>query len=151
MNSGFNNITIFHFKTGKSYTLNLDDNTKYALELKPEEVKLKNKKFENAVITNGSSTKKISGYHVQSAKVEYQDKDIVNVFYTKELSPQNESFNIQFPGLNGIPLEYEVKGNGGIKMKFVANMVETKVVDSQIFDIPSDYKIVSKEELEKMK
>lgn len=151
MKNGFNNISIFHFKTGISYTLSLDDNNKYALELKPEEVKLKNKKFENAAITPENNTKKICGYNTVSAKVEYQDKDIVNIFFTKELTPQNESFNTQFPGLVGIPLEYEVKGNGGMKMKFIAAMVETKVVDSQIFDIPSDYKIVSKEELEKMK
>lgn len=149
MQSGFSNVTIFHSKTGNSYTLNLDDNTKYALELKPAEVKLKNKKFENAVITQGNQTKKLSGYQTQSAKVEYQDKDVVTIYYTKDLVPQSEFFNTQFPGLDGIPLEYEVKG--GLKMKFVATLVDIKVVESKIFEIPSDYKIVSKVELEKLK
>ena len=149
MQSGFSNVTIFHSKTGNSYTLNLDDNTKYALELKPAEIKLKNKKFENAIITPSGQTKKISGYQTYAAKVEYQDKDAVSIHYTKDLVPQSEFFNTQFPGLDGIPLEYEVKA--GLKMKFVATLIDIKVVESKIFEIPSDYKIVSKEELEKLK
>jgi hypothetical protein len=33
----------------------------------------------------------------------------------------------------------------------VAKAFETKIVDVKMFDIPKDYKIVSKEELEKIK
>jgi hypothetical protein len=65
--------------------------------------------------------------------------------------PPNDFFLMMFPGLKGIPLEYEVASNATLKMKFKATVVETKSIDSNLFNIPKEYKIVTKEELEKMK
>ena len=56
-----------------------------------------------------------------------------------------------FPNLKGVPLEYEVKSNPSMTMKFVATLVDNMVIDSKIFIIPVDYKIVTKEELNKLK
>lgn len=56
-----------------------------------------------------------------------------------------------FPGLKGIPLEYEVKAANNSSMKFIAQRVEIKSIDLSSFDIPKDYKIVTKAELEKIK
>ena len=56
-----------------------------------------------------------------------------------------------FPGLQGIPLRYEVKSQNATTILFVARNVETKIIDQKTFDIPSDYKIVSVSELENMK
>jgi hypothetical protein len=53
--------------------------------------------------------------------------------------------------LQGVPLEYEVKSTTDKSIWFVAKAFETKIVDVKMFDIPKDYKIVSKEELEKIK
>jgi hypothetical protein len=36
-------------------------------------------------------------------------------------------------------------------MKFVATQVNIKAIDPQLFDIPVDYKIVTKAELDKIK
>lgn len=38
MNNGFNNITIYTVKNGKTLSLNLNDGNKYALEMSQEEV-----------------------------------------------------------------------------------------------------------------
>lgn len=151
MNNGFSNITLFHFKTGKTYSLNLDHEAKYALELSAEELQQKNSRFHAAVIRTIDHAHKIAGYSCQSAEVTYADGDRVNIFYTGDLLPQHDSFNSMFPGLKGIALEYAVKSGSNMNMKFVANMVDINVVDSRIFDIPKDYKIVTKAELEKLK
>jgi len=151
MNNGFSNITLFHFKTGKTYSLNLDHEAKYALELSPEELAQKNSRFRNAAIQSGEHSKKMAGYSCLSADVTYTDGEKVAIFYTPDLLPQHESFNSMFPGLKGIALEYMVKSGQSMNMKFVANLVDINVVDSQIFDIPKDYKIVTKAELEKLK
>lgn len=151
MNNGFSNITLFQFKSGKSYSLNLEHENKYALEMLPEELKAKNKKFEAAVITPKENIKKLCGYNAQEASVNYQDGNQISIYYTKDLIPQGEAFNAMFPGLQGIALEYEVIGNSGVKMRFVASMLSIKVIDSQIFEVPADYKLVSKEELQKLR
>jgi hypothetical protein len=151
MNNGYSNVTIFNFKSGNTYSLNLDKENKYALELKPEELKEKNSQFANAQFKPLNKSKKLSGYNCEANDVTYKDGETVTIYFTKELVPQHESFNSMFPGLNGIPLEYEMKTGNSMNMKFIATMIEVKVIDSQLFTIPTDYKIVSKAELDKMK
>ncbi len=151
MDNGFSNVTIFNFKSGNTYSLNLDKENKYALELKPDELKEKNSRFTNAIFTPLNNLKKLAGFKCESNQVQYTNGDKITIYFTKELVPQHESFNAMFPGLNGIPLEYEVNTGNSMRMKFIATMIEVKVIDSQLFTIPADYKIVSKAELDKMK
>jgi hypothetical protein len=83
--------------------------------------------------------------------VRYLNGEEATFYFTADLLPPHESFNILFPGLQGVPLEYEVKSTTDKSIWFVATAFETKIVDVKVFDIPKDYKIVSKEELEKIK
>ncbi len=151
MNNGFNNVTIYNQKTGITLSLNVKNGGKYALEITQEELKLKNKRFEQAQFTDMNESKKIIGYQTKGNKVTYKNGDQVDIFYTSDLIPQNESFNTMFPGLKGIPLEYITLSSGNNTMKFVASLIEIKVLDSQEFSIPADYKIVTKAELENLK
>ena len=59
MNNGFNNITIYTVKNGKTLSLNLNDGNKYALEMSQEEVNEKNLKFSNAQFVDLNKQKKI--------------------------------------------------------------------------------------------
>jgi len=45
MNNGYHNITLYNHQTGMTHSLSLKGDQKYALEMKAEEVKLKNKRF----------------------------------------------------------------------------------------------------------
>lgn len=151
MNNGYNNVTVYNVKTGKTLSLNENNQQKYALEMNQEEVSEKNKKFINASFKNLNEKKVISGYNCISATVTYSNNDNVLIFYTNELLPPSQNFNAMFPGLQGIALEYEVKNNNNTTMKFVANKIDLSPVDSKIFNIPADYKIVTKTELEQLK
>ncbi len=151
MNGGFNNVVIYNHKTGITISLNIDEENKYALQMSPAEVQGKNKRFENAVFMDVDQKKKLAGYASVASKVQYTNGESATFFYTTELLPPNEAFNTMFPGLKGIPLEYEVKSAGSTTIKFVASNVETKSIELKVFDIPKDYKIVTKTELEKMK
>ena len=151
MNSGFNNIIFYNHKTGITTSLNVDQGNKYALEMSAAEVQAKNSRFINAVFTPTNDKKKFAGYSSTSSKVQYTNGESALFYYTTDLLPPNESFNIMFPNLQGIPLEYEVKSNETTTIKFVATQVETKSIDSKIFDIPKDYKIVTQKELEQIK
>lgn len=151
MQNGFNNIVLFNHKTGVSTSLNLDQDTKYALQLTPAEVKEKNKKFEGATFTPGQEKKKIAGYSCLSSTVKYKEGDGANFFYSPDLLPPHESFNTMFPGLQGIPLAYEMKTSETTTIHFVAKAVETRTVDLSVFDIPADYKIVTRQELESLR
>lgn len=151
MNNGFNNILISNQKTGSTITLNVDAENKYALTMTASQVAEQNKRFEKAVFSFTNQKKTIAGYASSAATVRYLNGEEANFYFTADLLPPHESFNILFPGLQGVPLEYEVKSNKDKSIRFVATAFETKIVDVKVFDIPKDYKIVSKEELEKIK
>ena len=151
MNNGFNNILISNQKTGSTITLNVDAENKYALTMTASQVAEKNQRFEKAVFSVTNQKKTIAGYASSAATVRYLNGEEANFYFTADLLPPHESFNILFPGLQGVPLEYEVKSNTDKSIRFVATAFETKIVDVKVFDIPKDYKIVSKEELEKIK
>ncbi len=151
MNNGFNNVTIYNFKNGKSYSLNIDENDKYALEITAEEQKNINIRFENAQITPNGKTKKIIGYQCQGMNVQYSNGDQVEIYVSRDVVPQSDQFNTMFPGLVGIALEYTMKTPDGNEMRFTADQMDVKVIDTKIFNIPPDYKIVTKAELEKIK
>jgi hypothetical protein len=151
MNNGFNNILISNQKTGSTITLNVDAENKYALTMTASQVAEQNQRFEKAVFSFTNQKKTIAGYASSAATVRYLNGEEANFYFTADLLPPHESFNILFPGLQGVPLEYEVKSNTDKSIRFVATAFETKIVDVKVFDIPKDYKIVSKEELEKIK
>lgn len=151
MNSGYNNVIFYNNKTGQTTSLNIDQENKYALQMSAAEVQEKNKRFEQAKFTPSDVKKKLAGYNSTSSKVVYTNGEEATFIYTPELLPPNDAFNTMFPGLQGIPLEYEVKSSGNVTIKFVVSLIETKSIDLKTFDIPKDYKIVTKEELEKIK
>ena len=148
MNSGYNNVIIFNFKTGKTISLNVDAQNKYALEMSTEEVLLKNKNFEKAVFVPGTTKKQLAGHSSTNSAVTYSNGEKATFYYTTDLLPPNDAFNTMFPGLKGIPLEYEIKSAKAMMIRFVASLLETKSIDIKVFDIPKDYKIVTKKELE---
>ena len=151
MNNGFDNVTIYNQKTGKTLSFNVKDENKYALEITENELKEKNTRFQKAVYQSIDRSKKIAGYQCEGSMVVYENKDETQLFYTSELIPQIENFNTQFPGLKGIALEYETKTTSTNTMKFVATLIEVKVIDSKVFIIPENYKIITKKELSQLK
>jgi hypothetical protein len=151
MNSGFNNVIFYNQQTGKTISLNMDDDQKYALTLSAAEVIEQNKRFAGATYTDQSESKKIAGFHTKSKRIQYRNGEFANFFYTDDLIPPTDSFNSMFPGLKGIPLEYEVKSSNNMSIRFVATKLETRSIDVSVFDIPKEYKLVTRKELEKLK
>ncbi len=151
MKNGFYNVTIYNQKTSKTISFNPNEETKYALEITEDELKEKNKRYQKAVFKSIDQTKKIAGYECDGSMVIYENKDEVQLYATSELISQNETFNYQFPGLKGIPLEYETISTATSRMKFIANLIEVKVIDSKVFIIPENYKIITKKELSQLK
>ena len=151
MKNGFYNVTLYNQKTSKTISFNPNEETKYALEITEDELKEKNKRYQKAVFKSIDQTKKIAGYECDGLMVIYENKDEVQLYATSELISQNETFNYQFPGLTGIPLEYETISTATSRMKFIANLIEVKVIDSKVFIIPENYKIITKKELSQLK
>lgn len=99
-------------------------------------------------------TKEIAGYKCKKAEITFKDesgqKQLTTVYYTEEIGNHlGSNQNAQFKGIKGMPLEYELSADGGMKMKMTAKKVSKESVNDSMFDIPSDYKETTLEDLQK--
>ncbi|MEZ5046930.1 MAG: hypothetical protein R2831_08055 [Chitinophagaceae bacterium] len=147
MQNGYSNVTLYNHKDAKTYSLNIHAENKYVLALTKEEIEESNKQFENAQYILMDKKLKIASYSCVGNQIVYQNQDTIEVFYTDEMVLQYKNMNAMFPEINGLPLMYELKKNATITMLFKADVIEEKPLEDLLFTVPSEYKIVSKKEL----
>jgi len=99
-------------------------------------------------ITPLKETKMILGYLCQKAHVKIDDdfQTEFDVFYTSELKINEPNFANPFCSIHGVLMEYQMK-KFGLEMKFIAKSVKKEAIDDATFELPSDYKPVSAEEM----
>jgi GLPGLI family protein len=92
-------------------------------------------------------TKEILGYTCKKVDVE-MGEDIFPIYYTNEINIEgNSNDSGQFPGIDGVILEYTVAQQGMV-MKFTATEVKKQRVSDEMFGIPEDYTLKTAEEME---
>ncbi len=111
----------------------------------------KNRRFQNLNFVKTNGTKTIAGYFCNQAIASSQDGFEITVFYTRDLIPENKSYDQQFKNLDGLPLEYELN-RGNLHIKYTLASINLNPVPASKFDIPtSGYRELSYEESLKMK
>lgn len=143
--------TIADNKTGNVVTLMDIMGQKMALKMTKEEVEKQRNdgNVKAPTIKYTDETKEIAGYKCKKAIAVLEEGEELAVYYTDEIPSNGANPNNQFKGLNGFPLEYQASQNG-LKMLVTAKSVKLGKVDDSKFKIPSDYKEVTQEELQKM-
>lgn len=133
-------------KAKKLITLLQVANKKYALILDSTQVNEQLNKSPELKIIFSNETKTIAGFKCNKATVTDSDNVSYDVYYTKDIKVKNPNWDLPLKKIDGVMLEYQIKQNN-ILMKLTATNVNGREVDDKIFDIPSDYKIVSKAEM----
>lgn len=122
-------------------------NKKFSLVLDQGSIQKENDayKFE---LTPGKETKMIAGYKCEKAHVKMMDEfgTEFDIFYTKDLAIENPNFANPFNMIDGVLMEYQMK-KFGLEMKFTAKTVKKADIDDSEFELPSDFKAISAEEM----
>lgn len=148
LNNGYSNNTIYNGKEGTSATLKTVQGTNYALMLTKKEVEAANSQFVGATYNFDKDKENIAGYNAMRGTVTYKSGKKAMIAITYDLRPEDNHLLTMFPNLNGIPLEYQMD-SGTSSMRFVAEKVDIRNIGSEEFVIPKNYKIVTKEELDR--
>lgn len=96
-------------------------------------------------------TKVIAGYKCNKVKVT-MEKDptvIFEAYYTKEMGAENVNALSPYLGIKGMLMQYRLK-KMGLELEFTAKNVKKAEIADNTFEIPAYYKIVSKQEIEKI-
>ena len=146
---GMNSAFISNAKTGITQGLFSFMGKKYYFDM---DVPAKEDSLLKTTVILKDEFKTICGYKCSKAEIQYEmegKKYSSFIYYTPQIKHKAVTMaGKAFENIDGLPLEFEIE-NSGLKMKMIARNIEFKELDSDIFQIPKDYKKVSKEELGK--
>ncbi len=151
------------FATGMSETVAITDSkddksavalidmmgNKYAMKIDPAKLNEQKANMPIYDVMETKETKVIAGYTCNKAVLINQTtKEEVIVYYAPEIPYAENSFNAEFKKVNGMPMEYVAKMSN-FKMTITVREVKKEKVDDAAFVIPTEYKVVTQEELMK--
>ena len=125
---------------------------KIAIKMSSEEVQQDLEKEKNVSVEIKNETKEILGYTCKKAVITMTDdaggEDIIIVYFTNELGDNVNYWDTpEFRNIDGIMLEFEMP-TPQFTMTFTATSIDKKNVPKSDFEIPDDYEIKTKEEVE---
>jgi GLPGLI family protein len=150
-NNMISSVTIYDFKAGSGVLLKEVNGQKLLIRMNEENWNQKNRRFLNLNFTKTGETKTIAGYFCNQAKASTPDGLNITVFYTRDLLPENKSYDPPFKNLDGLPLEYEFT-KGDLHIRYGLASINLNPVAASKFDIPtSGYRELSYDESLKLK
>ena len=146
LDNDFDNAIILNGDANTAYSLKVTQGKKYAIQLDAGELLGRTKNYENFRIEDGGGASTIAGLPAQKGKITYKDGSSADILYSKEWKPADDYLFEHFPSINGLPLDFTYKVENGSLIHFHAEKVEPGIVESSIFRLPKDYKIISTSE-----
>jgi hypothetical protein len=138
--------SIFNSKTNEGVIMREFQSQKLLIRMNASNWAEKNKKFIGIVYTPTGEKMVINGYACEKAIANLTDSTSFTVFYTKDLATENKTYDPQFSGLMGFPVQYE-SVMGDLTIQFTLSTVSFDPVPIQRFAIPvKGYREISFEE-----
>lgn len=125
-------------------------NKKFSLVQQQADIVKENELYPLEIVPT-KETKIIAGYKCQKAHVKVKDENAAefDIYYTKDLDIKDPNFANPFFKVDGVLMEYQIK-KFGLEMKFTARAVKNEDVEDSTFELPSDYKPISKAEMDEL-
>lgn len=134
-------ITIYDLREGSGAILKEFGSQKIMIPLNKVQWNERIQKKDSILFKAMDSTKEILGYTCTKAESKGADGQVITVYFTQQLIPENWDMELQFSVLGGIVLEYE-STVGFNKVNYVATNLNFDPVPIQKFDVPkSGYRI----------
>ncbi len=147
----FSSVTIYDSKAGSGVILKEVNGQKLLIRMNEENWNQKNKRYLNLNFIKTNETKTIAGYACIQAKASTADGFDITVYYTRDLIPENKTYDPPFRNLDGLPLEYELT-RGNLHIRYTLVSVNLNPVPASKFDIPTrGYRELTYDESLKMK
>jgi GLPGLI family protein len=126
---------------GKKFATILDSNQVKNMILREPESKI--------VFLNEG--KKIAGYNCKKARVDFLSDTIsdFDVYYTEEINIKDPNWSSPLREIKGVLMEFRIKKYGVEMILTAKNVLNAEIKDGH-FELSSDYKLISMEEMDKM-
>jgi hypothetical protein len=105
------------------------------------------------IMEPAGETKEIAGYVCKKANIHFGDErtkaNPIEVYYSDEIGNNKIFYDNEYRNLTGIPLEFRYKMQG-MNMLLTATKVESGRIANREFEVPSDYKEMTPDELRQL-
>jgi hypothetical protein len=145
MDNGFSSVMLFDENNQTVYALREMQGKKYAIQLDPASLAQKRARYENFSVKEKGADSDIAGLPVKRGIVTYKDGSSKEIHFSKEWMPEVLLFD-QLPGIQVLPLVFQSRGEDGLLMHFRIHKIIADPVESSVFKIPQDYKIMTSQE-----
>ena len=107
--------------------------------------------MENIEIKKTDKTMEICGFHCNNAEITlpFDRGNVLNIWYTNEIDVKDSNFGTPFKEIDGVLMDFFLY-LGNTKIHFTAENVYSKTVKDNTFARRSNYKKVSKEEINEL-
>lgn len=97
-----------------------------------------------------AETKVIAGYTCKKVKVAKASDPtkFFEAYYTDEMGPESVNDLSPYSGIKGMLMQYRLS-KMGLEMEFTAKSVKKAEIPDNTFEIPQNFKMISKEEMQK--
>lgn len=114
-----------------------------------ERVILKENEGYKLIIEETSEEKTIAGYKCKRIKVKKASNPAVtfDAYYTTDMGNENVNELSPYSGIKGMLMQYRLS-KMGLEMEFVAKSVKKEAIPSKTFEIPENFKIISKQQMQ---
>jgi hypothetical protein len=102
-------------------------------------------------VTPTNDTKIIAGYKCKRVKISYKDDKLpsCDFYYTDDIELDNTNWATPYKEIKGVLMAYRIV-KYGFYMEFTATRVEPDKIDDKTFNIPSEYKRATKEQMDQI-
>lgn len=146
MNTGYKNVILTNGNTSTAYSLQSAGGQSYAIQLSMQDLKDRQKPYEGFKLQDFPGKMTIAGLPCEKASVTYKDGSKSSLYYTTMWATSDGNMYDRFPGIKNIPMAFEYRNDDGIVMHFQAEKLDAVPVESALFRVPPDYKIISNAE-----
>ncbi len=143
MNSGYRNVIVENSNTGSVFSLQSAAGQNYAIQLRPQDVEEKMQPYKGFTQKDEEGSMTIAGEPSRKTSIRYKDGSSCSLYYTTAWTTEIATLFDRFPGIKFIPLSFEYRNDEGITMHFAAEKLEARPVESALFRVPPDYRIIS--------
>jgi hypothetical protein len=152
LNNGYEDVVLINANAGTIYSLQSQAGKKYAIELNMADVRKAQERYAGFIMLNEESSRKnIAGCNsIYKGNISYKDGSSAEVYYTKEWFPSQSFTFDRFPSARFFPMTFTYKDENNITMRFEATQFLPGPVESGIFRIPADYKMISNTEYKQL-
>lgn len=150
MGMGMTTVVISDNKAKVATTLMDVMGNKIATKSTEADVEKQNAEQGDFKVNITDETKNIAGYTCKKAILTDSEGETSEIYFCEDIRLEGGNWSQkQFKDINGFPLMYTMKQRG-MNMQMTATKISAEKVDDSKFAIPSDYKEMTREEIQKM-